>query len=79
GTKPHTASSLEVDIARLTRLLSEDLVDDANTEADVEELLRRIEAAEGLADGVEEQLDGIIGNLDNLLHDLEERASRGTG
>ncbi|KAI0801479.1 hypothetical protein C8Q74DRAFT_495377 [Fomes fomentarius] len=37
------------------------------------------EAAEGFTEGAEEQLDGIIGNLDNLLHDLEERASRGTG
>lgn len=90
-TKPHTASSsLEADIARLTRLLSgQDLGDDANTntntntdaDADVEELLRRIEAAEGLADGVEERLDGIIGDLDSLLDDLEERAAsaRGTG
>ncbi|KAI0801475.1 hypothetical protein C8Q74DRAFT_1365072 [Fomes fomentarius] len=84
-TKPHTASSsLEADIARLTRLLSgqddanANAKTDAGADADVEELLRRIEAAEGLADGVEERLDGIIGNLDSLLNDLEERAARGT-
>ncbi len=35
---------------KASRLLSGDLGDDANTEANVEGLLRRIEAAEGLAD-----------------------------
>ena len=37
------------------------------------ELLRQIQAAEDVAEGMEEQLDGIIGSLDDLLRDLEAR------
>ncbi|KAI0714571.1 hypothetical protein C8Q76DRAFT_856477 [Earliella scabrosa] len=77
-----SASSLEADIALLTRLLSQDLNDPDSADADpasVEELLRRLEAAEGLADGVEERLDGIIGNLDTLLSDLEAAQEKAEG
>jgi len=38
---------------------------------DVEGLLRRLEAANGLADGVEDKLDGILEHLDGLLSSLE--------
>ena len=38
---------------------------------DVEELLRRLEAANGIADGVEGKLDGILEHLDGLLNSLE--------
>jgi hypothetical protein len=38
---------------------------------DVEELLRRLEAADGIADGVEGKLDGILEHLDGLLSSLE--------
>ena len=38
---------------------------------DVEELLRRLEAANGIAEGVEEKLDGILEHLDGLLNSLE--------
>ena len=40
------------------------------------ELLRQIQAAEDVAEGMEEQLDGIIGSLDDLLRDLEARLAR---
>ena len=40
-------------------------------EADVAELLRQLESADGIAKGVETRLDDIIGNLDNLLASLE--------
>ena len=40
------------------------------------ELLRQLEAAEDVAEGMEEQLDGIIGSLDDLLRDLEARLAR---
>ena len=38
---------------------------------DVEELIRRLEAANGIADGVEGKLDGILEHLDGLLNSLE--------
>lgn len=38
---------------------------------EVEELIRRIEAANGIADGVEDKLDGILAHLDGLLSSLE--------
>lgn len=38
---------------------------------DVEELIRRLEAANGIADGVEDKLDGILEHLDGLLSSLE--------
>jgi hypothetical protein len=38
---------------------------------EVEELIRRLEAANGIADGVENKLDGILEHLDGLLSSLE--------
>ena len=68
--------SLDADIALLQKLLSED-IDDSNPE-NVAELLKRLEAAEGLAGGVEERLDGIMDHLDALLGDLEAKHADGT-
>ncbi|KAI0328472.1 hypothetical protein GY45DRAFT_1326351 [Cubamyces sp. BRFM 1775] len=68
----NASSSLEADIALLSNLLSQN-VDESDP--DVAEVLRRLEAAEGIADGVESRLDGIIDHLDNLLSDLEARAT----
>ena len=72
----NTSSSLEADIALLSNLLSQN-VDESDP--DVAEVLRRLEAAEGIADGVESRLDGIIDHLDNLLSDLEARATSEQG
>ena len=66
-----TTQPLEVDIALLQKLLSED-IDESNSE-NVTDILKRLEAAEGLADGVEERLDGIMDHLDMLLTDLEAK------
>ena len=71
-----TKSSLEADIALLQKLLSAD-IDESDPE-NVAELLKRLEAAEGLADGVEDRLDGIIDHLDTLLSDLEMKQVDGT-
>ncbi|KAH9884632.1 hypothetical protein C8Q73DRAFT_719103 [Cubamyces lactineus] len=71
-----SSSSLEADIALLSNLLSQN-VDEFDP--DVAEVLRRLEAAEGIAEGVESRLDGIIDHLDNLLSDLESRAAPGQG
>ena len=63
--------ALESDIALLKSLLSQGAdVDESNPE-EVAELLRRLDAAEDIADGIESRLDGIMDNLDNLLGDLE--------
>ncbi|KAI0352236.1 hypothetical protein OH77DRAFT_1428784 [Trametes cingulata] len=71
-----TSNSLEADIALLSNLLSQNLDE---SDPDVAELLRRLEAAEGIADGVESRLDGIIDHLDNLLGDLETRTAPNQG
>ena len=38
---------------------------------EVDELIRRLEAANGIADGVEDKLNGILEHLDGLLSSLE--------
>ncbi|KAJ3575240.1 hypothetical protein NP233_g1221 [Leucocoprinus birnbaumii] len=43
-------------------------------DAQVDELLKRLTAADGVAKGVEERLDGIIDNLDLLLTALEKES-----
>jgi len=40
---------------------------------EVEELIHRLEAANGIADGVEDKLDGILEHLDGLLSSLGAR------
>ena len=78
ATTAHSSSptSLASDIALLSQILSQDPNDDSDL-ADIAELLRKLEAADDLADGVEERLDGIIDNLDALLSDLETRKATG--
>lgn len=74
----HSAKpTIEEDIAQLTSLLSQDSLDETG-EANVVELLQRLEAAEGVAKGVESRLDGILGNLDNLLATLESEQASST-
>lgn len=43
---------------------------------EVEELMRRLEAANGIAEGVEDKLDGILEHLDGLLNSLEASGER---
>lgn len=78
-------ANLSADIALLRSLLKEDANQDGADEPDVDidELLRRLETADGIAQGVESRLDDIIDNLDGLLESLEAqtqtREGRGTG
>ncbi|KAI0779030.1 hypothetical protein BD413DRAFT_124573 [Trametes elegans] len=65
-------ASLEADIALLSSLLSQDL---DGSDPDVAELLERLDAAEGIADGVESRLNGVIDHLDGLLSELETRTA----
>ncbi|KII93277.1 hypothetical protein PLICRDRAFT_35466 [Plicaturopsis crispa FD-325 SS-3] len=64
------ADDMSADIAQLSALLSED--PPANgSENEVAELLRRLNSAEGMAQGVESRLDEMLENLDNLLKTLD--------
>nr|VWO95677.1 EPI protein [Ganoderma boninense] len=75
GTPANQQPSLEADIALLQKLLAED-GDESNPE-NVAALLKRLEAAEGLAGGVEDRLDGIMDHLDTLLTDLDAKQVAG--
>lgn len=72
ATAMSTKSGLEGDIARLSALLSQGT---PAKEADVAELLRGIETADGMAQGVEAKLDEMLNNLDQLLASLESEST----
>jgi len=59
---------LENDVSRLSALLTQEAV---TGDADVAELLRGIETADGMAQDVEKKLDEMLNNLDELLASLE--------
>lgn len=84
GSKPTSDSStqptnLESDMTALAALLTQCPDDPPENDDDphVAELLRRLTAADGVAKGVEERLDGIIENLDLLLTALERDPAKG--
>ncbi|KAJ6520186.1 hypothetical protein C8R45DRAFT_51868 [Mycena sanguinolenta] len=70
-TPAQLTASIERDVAELNELLSKETLDDAG-EASVAELLARLESADGVAKGVENKLDTLLGNLNNLLASLED-------
>ncbi|KAH8099784.1 hypothetical protein BXZ70DRAFT_1008765 [Cristinia sonorae] len=63
------------DIATLASLLAQRPTSDADPlavdDVDIAEELRRLEAANGIADGMEDRLDELIGDLDKLLQTLQ--------
>lgn len=81
GAEPvNLSTSLESDMAMLASLLTQPQDDLPESDADdpqVTELLKRLTAADGVAKGVEERLDGIIENLDLLLTALETESPDG--
>lgn len=62
---------MNANIAQLSSLLVQKPVEG---DTDVAELLRTIETADGMAQGVESKLDSMLENLDNLLVSLESKA-----
>lgn len=60
-------------LASILTQSQEDTPEDSD-DPQVPELLRRLTAADGVAKGVEERLDGIIENLDLLLTALEKES-----
>lgn len=65
-------ANLEVDIAQLTVLLSQETLS-SDDDANIVELLQRLESADGMAEGVENKLDDILGKLDGLISSLESK------
>jgi hypothetical protein len=74
SSKATDITTLEADITQLSSLLSQETLD-GNDEANVAELLCRLESADGMARGVESRLDIILDNLDNLLATLEPKGN----
>ncbi|KAF9469592.1 hypothetical protein BDZ94DRAFT_1242786 [Collybia nuda] len=68
--------NLEADIAQLSALLSQESLNN-DDDANVVELLQRLESADGVAQGVENKLDGILGKLDSLIGSLESKDAAG--
>ncbi|TFY50561.1 hypothetical protein EVJ58_g10997 [Rhodofomes roseus] len=62
-------NTLDADLALLQTLLAQGQNDES--EADVAEILRRLETADGIATGLESRLDDIMGNIDTMLGALE--------
>ena len=85
----HRPEHNAADIALLTTLLAQqqqqiiavqsDSVSLSMEDLDIAEELRRIETAHGIAEGMEDRLDGLIGNLDKLLESLQGVAGASNG
>ncbi|KAI0343579.1 hypothetical protein BDW22DRAFT_1356038 [Trametopsis cervina] len=75
---PTQGNGLQDDIALLASLLAAEPNSDEIDETHISELLRRLDAANGVASGVETRLDDILSNLDGLLGKLEEEAGGAT-
>lgn len=73
---PESTSTLESDLSKLAALLADSNNTEAN-EQDIAALLLKLEAANGIAEGVEGKLDGIIDHLDGLLSSLETDVKAG--
>lgn len=81
-TSPITqAQPLDADIARLAKLLkqTESMGDGATPDASLQELLSCLQSADGIATGVESQVDSIISHLDELLEGLEKEGLQKSG
>ncbi|ETW86560.1 hypothetical protein HETIRDRAFT_99035 [Heterobasidion irregulare TC 32-1] len=69
-------TTLQADLTFLSSLLSKEGKDD-NADVDVVALLRQLETADGVAQGVESRIDGILGSLDALLDSLQPDSAEG--
>lgn len=73
STNANTLQSIDADVALLSSLLNQDDVDPGADAANLAELLRRLDGANGVAQGLESKIDDVLGNLDNLLAALESK------
>lgn len=68
--------NLEADIAQISSFLSQE-PSEGDADTNLAELLRKMDAADGMARGVETKLDDMLDNLDQLLASLEPAAADG--
>lgn len=63
----------DTDIAKLTTLMTTQamVVDDEQSEKELEELLKQLDEASVLADGIEDRVDALLANLDGMLGGLD--------
>lgn len=70
---PHVLpNGIDADVAQVTKLLAQDSLN-GDDEVNIAELFKRIENADGVAQGVESKLDDLLGTLDKLLQQLETK------
>lgn len=67
------SANLEADIAQIRSFLSQE-PSEGDSDSNLAELLRKMDAADGMAKGVESKLDNMLENLDQLLASLEPEA-----
>ncbi|KAF8640605.1 hypothetical protein AX17_000266 [Amanita inopinata Kibby_2008] len=63
--------NLDIDVSVMSLLMSQYNVDASGDDADISELLEQLENADGIANGIENRLDDVLGSLDDLLELLE--------
>lgn len=68
---------MSAELSQLAALLAQN--EAGGPDPDIDELLRRMDTADGIAQGLESRLDGMIGNLDTLLKALESAEGSTTG
>lgn len=76
GQKVGASKNLEADIAQISSLLSSE-PSEPESEPNLVDLLREMDAAHSVARGVETKLDDMLENLDRLLSSLEPATMNG--
>jgi chromosome segregation ATPase len=78
GERATDPKTLEIDYATLTSLMvsvqtsaQATTLDDEQSEKELEELLRQMDEANVLADGIEDRVDALLANLEGILGSLD--------
>jgi hypothetical protein len=71
STSSETIVSTASELAFLQQVISSSESTEEGTDGDIFELLKRLDSADGVAQGVESKLDKLLDNLEGLLEGLE--------